>query len=191
MFKAFKTLAEMLEYRHEYDKSIFIKSFLNEKLKDYVHKTSIFHLDYYDGAEPSMRLICHMGNKFKASDVKKYFDEEEQFKLYILVIQERTNNSSNLKTIESLPLNVQVFDTRELQYNITKHVLVPKHEIIHNQEEINTLLSNFKIKSKTHLPIILRNDAMARFLNAQPGDIIKITRYSPSSGEHLVYRLCV
>ena len=182
MTKALNTLVEMLEYRHDYDNSKFVQSFINENLSDFLSRKTIFHVDHDD----KLRLIFHTGTKFKGSDVKKLF-EEQDFKLFILIIQEQATNI-NMKGIEELKLNIQVFDVKELQFNITKHSLVPKHEIVREERIVDEILVKFKIKQKIQLPIILRTDAMARFMNAQSGDLVKITRYSPSSGENIIYR---
>lgn len=184
MTKALTTLVEMLEYRKDFDNSKFVKSFINENLNDFLSRKTIFHVDHED----KLRLIFHTGTKFKGSDVKKLF-EDVDFKLFILIIQEQATNI-NMKGIDELKLNIQVFDVRELQFNITKHYLVPKHEIVKDDNIINEILTKFKIKQKIQLPIILRTDAMARFMNAQSGDLVKITRYSPSSGENIIYRYC-
>jgi DNA-directed RNA polymerase I, II, and III subunit RPABC1 len=52
-------------------------------------------------------------------------------------------------------------------------------------------MEKFMIKSKFQLPIILKTDAMAKYLGLKNGDIIKITRVSPTAGEYVVYRCCV
>ena len=185
MTKALNTLVEMLEYRHDFDNSKFVNSFINENLSDFLSRKTIFHVDH----DNKLRLIFHTGTKFKGSDVKKLF-EDVDFKLYILIIQEQATNI-NMKGIEEMKLNIQVFDVRELQFNITRHSLVPKHEIVKDETIINEILIKFKIKQKIQLPILLKTDAMARFLNAQSGDLVKITRYSPSSGDNIIYRYCV
>ena len=189
VFKAFNNLAEMFEYRARNDSSQienveFIRKLVQDGLRDYISKKAIFNIDNKD----SLRLICHFGSKFKASDIKKYF-EDDSFKLYILIIQEKTN-LMNMKGIDGLPLNIQIFDLKELQFNITKHRFVPRHDVIFDQEEIDSIMTRFKIKSKNQLPLILKTDAMARYLNLQPGQIVKITRHSPTCGEHIIYRYC-
>ena len=70
------------------------------------------------------------------------------------------------------------------------HVLVPPHEIV-PEEQHAPLLEKLMITSKIHLPIIrFHTDMQARWLGLVPGDIIKITRPSPSAGVYEVYRVC-
>ena len=42
-----------------------------------------------------------------------------------------------------------------------------------------------------NLPVILRDDAMARYLGLRPGEVVRILRPSPTSGTYVSYRICV
>jgi DNA-directed RNA polymerase subunit H len=72
-----------------------------------------------------------------------------------------------------------------------KHVLVPKHEIV-PEEFHKKLLDSVYITTKAKLPEIKYHiDPITRCIGAVPGDIIRITRPSQSSGETVLYRVCV
>ncbi len=87
-------------------------------------------------------------------------------------------------------LKVSVFSIYNLNNNPTKHVLVPKHEIV-PEEEHAALLESLMVNSKSQLPIIrFHFDMQARWLGLVPGDIVKITRPSPSAGVYIMYRVC-
>jgi DNA-directed RNA polymerase subunit H len=87
-------------------------------------------------------------------------------------------------------LRVSFFSIEMLVINPMKHVLVPKHEII-PQEYHKELLDSMYVTSKSKLPEIkFHVDPIARCIGAVPGDIVKITRYSQSSGESIIYRVC-
>lgn len=132
-------------------------------------------------------VIYYTNPKFKINDLKKYLDDSKHI---ILIFKEKINNL-NIKNIkENTDVFVEIFMLKELQYNISKHVLVPKHEIVDNIEEIEKILSTYQVK-KNQLPIILKTDPMARYLDVKTGDIVKITRNSPSAGEAILYRYCV
>ena len=74
--------------------------------------------------------------------------------------------------------------------NPSKHILVPKHEIVPSEQH-EQLLKDLFVNSKSQLPIIKYHiDPITRCLGSIPGDVIKITRPSPSSGEYILYRLC-
>lgn len=69
-------------------------------------------------------------------------------------------------------LELELFFINELQYNITKHRLVPTH-IRLNAEE--TKLFNQTL-SVSNIPTILTTDPISKFYNYKIGDIIKIIR---------------
>jgi len=89
-----------------------------------------------------------------------------------------------LKTVK---LNFQHFMIEELQFNVTKHILVPKHRIMAEKDE-NELLSRLKC-SKSNLPTILTTDVVARFYGAEVGQVMEITRPSQTTGTALYYRV--
>ncbi len=70
-----------------------------------------------------------------------------------------------------------------------KHVYIPKHEIL-SKKEADEVLKMYNAKPH-QLPFILINDPAIRHLNPQPGDIVKITRKSPTAGESIYYRYVV
>ncbi len=72
---------------------------------------------------------------------------------------------------------------------IQDHALVPKHEILTNKKSEN-LLEKHNI-SKGQLPKIFLNDPAIKKINAKPGDIIKITRKSPTAGKAIVHKVVI
>ena len=76
-----------------------------------------------------------------------------------------------------------------MKFDILKHVLVPQHEIL-KEEEVEKLLKAYNI-SKENLPRILVDDPVVKAIGAKEGDVIKITRNSPTAGKSVVYRLVI
>lgn len=74
-------------------------------------------------------------------------------------------------------------------FNIFKHELVPKHEVV-SPEEAEKLLKKYRIKGH-QLPRIKASDVAVIATGAKTGDIIKITRDSPTAGKHITYRYVV
>ena len=72
---------------------------------------------------------------------------------------------------------------------ITNHIYQPNHEILpKNDAEI--ILKKFNAKP-SQLPYIMISDKALEDLDVRPGDIIKITRKSPTAGESVYYRYVV
>jgi DNA-directed RNA polymerase I, II, and III subunit RPABC1 len=85
---------------------------------------------------------------------------------------------------------VQIFEMRHLQFDISKHRLVPKHRIITDQER-DDMMKEFNITSPTSLPKIDSQDPMAKWIGARPGNVIEVLGLCESSGDNRRYRYCV
>ena len=85
---------------------------------------------------------------------------------------------------------LQYFQLNELQFNPTKHQLVPPHRKL-NQEEATAIMSRYLIKSKLQMPIILKTDVIAKWNGLKQGDIVEIIRYNENSGKSYYYRCCI
>lgn len=72
---------------------------------------------------------------------------------------------------------------------ITSHELVPKHEIL-SEEEKNKVLAKFSV-TENQLPQIHVSDPVLQLIGGKPGQMVKITRKSQTAGEAVYYRLVV
>jgi DNA-directed RNA polymerase subunit H len=79
--------------------------------------------------------------------------------------------------------------TKKNQILVPDHVYVPKHEII-SKTEAEEVLKKYNCKP-TELPLIFVTDPAILGLGVKPGDMIKISRKSPTAGESLYYRYVV
>jgi len=86
-------------------------------------------------------------------------------------------------------LRAHVLELMGLGKKILEHEWVPKHRIMKPQE-VEELLKKYGIK-KWQLPKMLVTDPVAMLLGAKPGDVIEITRKSPTAGEAKYYRVVV
>jgi DNA-directed RNA polymerase subunit H (RpoH/RPB5) len=84
---------------------------------------------------------------------------------------------------------MQHFYMNELQYNITQHEMVPRHDLVPAQE-VPAILQKYGLRSKHQLPLICKTDPMSKFLGLRPGDVVCIIRPSKQSVEYKVYRVC-
>jgi len=139
-----------------------------------------------------IHVIYHTGNKFKYSDIKKYLEEAdaEVAQLVLLVIND-VISSTYMKQLATHKTPREVHQLKLLQINISKHSLVPKHEVVRDQETIKQIMDEYSLKSKHQLPVIMKSDPMAKYLGLKSGDVVRITRNSPTAGEYIIYRVCV
>ena len=82
--------------------------------------------------------------------------------------------------------NVEIFKISELLFNVTHHVLTPKHSRMTNEEQKEVL--EFYRAEKKDLPKISVNDPVAKYYGMKIGEICKIERYSETTGFSNFYR---
>ena len=107
-------------------------------------------------------------------------------KQYMKMKEEPNENGEKVRR----KLRVSFFSIYMLVVNPLNHVLVPKHELV-PEDQHKQLMSSMYITAKSKFPEIkFHSDPIARCIGAVPGDIVKITRPSASSGEAIIYRVC-
>jgi DNA-directed RNA polymerase subunit H len=72
---------------------------------------------------------------------------------------------------------------------IKNHILVPKHEKC-SETEKKAMLKRYDCELKD-LPKISIDDAALYNLDVKPGDLIKITRISPTAGKTFFFRVVI
>ena len=83
----------------------------------------------------------------------------------------------------------EVPEQEDLRFNVLNHVNVPLHAKV-PEEEVPAILERFGIQLE-QLPKIRADDPAARVVDAQQGEVVKITRKSLTAGHHVAYRLVV
>ena len=74
------------------------------------------------------------------------------------------------------------------EIDVSKHELVPKHEVISEKEKEELIK---KYGSLKNFPRIYSTDPQVKLLKAKPGDVIKITRFNEVTGESIYYRVVI
>lgn len=186
IYKSFNTIMEMLSERNIAIDPPLDAGHIDSFIANQVNKPG-FEVVL---AGPNIRLVYYLASKFKWSELKKLFEDVRSYDTTILIVRDKVSQN-NMKQLASLGIELQIFLLKELQFNISKHELVPKHEVVRDAEEVKNILEMYSLKSKSQLPSILRSDPMARWLNLRSGDIVRISRPSPTSGFYVAYRCCL
>lgn len=97
--------------------------------------------------------------------------------------------SASLNQFNKKKFRLSFFLVDHLVNNPAEHVLVPKHERVPIAEH-NELMKQMYAKKAQFPLIVFHQDIQARILGLVPGDIVKITRPSPSAGYYVEYRVC-
>jgi DNA-directed RNA polymerase subunit H (RpoH/RPB5) len=128
--------------------------------------------------------------------IEELYDLEEVLKksdTLIVVVNDEPNDTMVEKLKfwhDSRGIHVVIHNIKRLQYNILKHKLVPKHEIL---TEIQTadLIKQYNLKTVKQLPEISRFDPVSLMICMRPGQVCKIYRKSQTSVVSDYYRVCV
>ena len=135
---------------------------------------------------------------------KKHLDEltEELFEIeniltssdtLMIIIDDEPNDTiqTRLKYIwEHDKQHVVVHNINRLQYNLMNHVLVPKCNIL-TDEETTLFKQKYSVQTNKQLPEISRFDPQSLVMCMRPGDIVRFERKSQSALHYDYYRLCV
>jgi DNA-directed RNA polymerase I, II, and III subunit RPABC1 len=129
--------------------------------------------------KPNNELMCVFltnSSKFNVESIQEHILMMRKMELNHCIIVYKDNVTPVAKKIidDTKDFKIELFQVDELQYNLTKHFLVPKHEIQHKKGTKGCV--NFKKKYGDKFPVLLSTDPVSRFLGFDKGDIIKITQ---------------
>jgi len=185
---------ENIDEFEEHEKEISREEFINDSRIIEFHTSNI-------------TIIFAMTKKLKKIILDELKAEQEDLTNFIL----KYNNKKNIilifnNDIISAPILQQItkydkmlqkkdgmlqyFYAKQLLFNPTKHVYVPKHEKV-SEKDVENLLSQYSLSNKLKLPWIYHNDPQAKWLGLKQGDIVRITSYNSNSGTYYRYRCCV
>lgn len=88
---------------------------------------------------------------------------------------------------ELVQYNIQTFQAKELFYNITRHALVPHHEKVKSDHDVQEIMKRYHIQSKTEFPIYYISDPVVKYYGWTPGTVVKIKRVLGGLKEPEIY----
>jgi len=115
-------------------------------------------------------------------------DESVQRAILVVQVNLTPHARQSLVEVQSRFL-IEQFQEAELLVNITRHVLVPVHVLLADDDK-KILLQRYKVK-ETQLPRIQLSDPVARYYGVRRGQVMRIIRPSETAGRYVTYRLCV
>jgi DNA-directed RNA polymerase subunit H (RpoH/RPB5) len=140
----------------------------------------------------------HLDTKLNVKNVVcPFFDDESPILTKeddLMIIVKADPNETIISAMDSLwndsKIYVSVINIKRLQFNILKHVQVPKHEILTTDEK-TALFLKLHVKKDTDLPSISRYDPVAVVLCMRPGMVCRIHRKSKTAVTNIYYRACI
>jgi len=125
------------------------------------------------------------------SEFKKLMSKVPKDIKDIYIISDKDFSQQVYNTIKFLFSNYYVMKLNNIifEFEVPKHMLVSKHEIL-NDEECKNVQKNLTIINRLNLSKIRMDDPQCIWIGAKPKDIIKITRFA-LNGESINYRVVV
>lgn len=122
--------------------------------------------------------------KIKPAQLREYFDEImtkyiSETDDFLVVVRNKVSSSVANLNKEKEYRHIQLWRTKQLQMNPTRHVLVPRHELC-KSEEVEEIIRRYSLPHKSKLPGIERDDIQVRYLGLKSGDVVKINRVDGS-----------
>lgn len=187
------TLHEMLQ-----DRAYTVTQPESKKIHDFLQNVEAAQT-YYDSEENlfvaqkgthTLRVMKPKEDKLAIDTVRKYVEraEVEGPQCSILIIIQ--NITPAARQIVQSCKQFELFYEKNLYRNITKHVYYVPHTALSDAEE-QAVLKKYKC-DKNNFPVLLKNDAVARYFNWKVGTMIKTeTRVGGASAPYITYRVVV
>jgi len=196
IYRSRKTILDILEFRG-YNTEAFRKFSPEEIAAALPTVDSLPGLSFnVNKKDPADKKICYVryGN-FKRQKLQGIAEEspDETVGETIMLLMDQVVDHHHLLALKSYmakpnPILISFFWIPHLVNNPLNHMLVPKHEIVPKEEEA-AIMEQYHMLSKSKFPSIrFHVDPIIRILGAVPGNLVKITRPSPSAMTYTFYR---
>jgi len=191
LYKVSNTVLEMLS-----DRGYIVPDIENISFEEFVIKYNNKNIDIFiDNEIKKEKAYIHFHNEiknFSKNDLKnimqniisKYNDQNINL---ILILREKENSAISKELSKDTYKNVEIFLRKNMVFNVTKHVYVPKHIILTKDEEKEVLEKYYTTKGK--LPKMPKSDPIAKYYGMKSEQVCKIIRKSPEVGEYIYYRV--
>lgn len=196
LFRVYRTIASMLDKR-----GYMVPKFLQqitpaefkERFGEYPNREALTILvEKADDESNQLFVFFPEDEKVGVKPIKTYTDRmrAESVSNAIMVLRVDITPFAKQAVQEmSDSFRIEHFKESELLVDITKHQLVPEHQVL-TQSEKSELLKRYRLRD-SQLPRIQPNDPIARFYGMKRGQVVKIIRPSETAGRYVTYRICM
>jgi DNA-directed RNA polymerase I, II, and III subunit RPABC1 len=191
-FRVRKTSMEMLEDRgfqvSQEDKNMNYEDFTNRLEENAIQLIAIHRNNPIKMAYVTFILDAKSFTKKDLVALKASIDDKYPTNEMTVIIVQDKQTPQIAKELQNDEYKLyEIFSMKNLMFNITHHEIVPKH-ILLSQEEAEQILKQYQT-TKAQLPKLLTTDPVAKYYGMKAGDICKIIRQSPMTGESYYYRI--
>jgi len=191
-FRVRKTTMEMLEDRgyevSEEDKNMNYEDFTNRLEENAIQLIATHRMNPVKMVYVAFILDAKSFSKKDLVALKALMDEKYPTnEVTVIIVQDKQTPQIAKELLNDEYKLYEIFSMKNLMFNITHHEIVPRH-ILLNQEEVDMILKQYQT-TRAQLPKLLTTDPVAKYYGMKAGDVCKIIRQSPMTGESYYYRI--
>ena len=191
-FRVRKTTMEMLEDRgyevSEEDKNMNYEDFTNRLEENAIQLIATHRMNPVKMVYVAFILDAKSFSKKDLVALKALMDDKYPTnEVTVIIVQDKQTPQIAKELLNDEYKLYEIFSMKNLMFNITHHEIVPKH-ILLNQEEVEMILKQYQT-TRAQLPKLLTTDPVAKYYGMKAGDVCKIIRQSPMTGESYYYRI--
>ena len=191
-FRVRKTTMEMLEDRgyevSEEDKNMNYEDFTNRLEENAIQLIATHRMNPVKMVYVAFILDAKSFSKKDLVALKALMDEKYPTnEVTVIIVQDKQTPQIAKELLNDEYKLYEIFSMKNLMFNITHHEIVPRH-ILLNQEEVELILKQYQT-TRAQLPKLLTTDPVAKYYGMKAGDVCKIVRQSPMTGESYYYRI--
>ena len=196
LFRVYRTIANMLDkrgYMVPKDLRDLTPLDFKEKFGEHPSRENLTILvEKADEDTNQLFVFFPEDDRLGVKPIKTYLDRmkaENVLNAIIILRSDITPYAKQALQEMSDQFRIEHFREAELLVDITKHQLVPIHQVLTPNEK-SALLKRYRLK-ENQLPRIQPNDPIARFYGMRRGQVVKIIRPSETAGRYVTYRICM
>lgn len=136
-----------------------------------------------------LKFIFKKVSSIKGDNIVQFIEENTtKYIFFVIAGSDQTLVEPQYPKLESDILkynNVEVFTNYYLMEDRLEKNIVPHHELLTDEQQINKEYGKIKKLGK-----ILLKDPMCKYFNAKAGQVFAITMASNTSGPEIIYKIC-
>jgi len=140
-------------------------------------------------------LTTRLGSSHIYDYVDDLFDIEEVLTSEddLIIISKDKTNQTICDLVEQLFIKdkkfVNIYNFHDYLFNVLDHEMQPTFRIL-SKDEKQEIMKRYNIVKDKEFPDISRFDPVSQAIGVRPGQLIEITRSSPTAVKSLYYRIC-
>ncbi len=152
-----------------------------------------------NGENKKLYVKYHLTTRLGSSHIYDYvddlFDIEEVLTSEddLIIISKDKTNQTICDLVEQLFIKdkkfVNIYNFHDYLFNVLDHEMQPTFRILNNDEK-QEIMKRYNIVKDKEFPDISRFDPVSQAIGVRPGQLIEITRSSPTAVKSLYYRIC-